>query len=44
MAKTKKRKAVKQLRKGKKMEAQRPLSVSDIVITKPVDVPSTKLF
>jgi len=44
MAKTKKRKAVKQLRKGKKMEAQRPLSVSDIVITKPVDVPSIKLF
>lgn len=38
MGATKKRKAVKHLRKGKKMEAQKPLSISDIPIIKHVDV------
>ncbi|MFY9805428.1 MAG: hypothetical protein WA211_11975 [Candidatus Acidiferrales bacterium] len=44
MGATKKRKAVKPLRKGKKMEAQKPLSVSDITITKQLDASSPKLF
>ncbi len=44
MGATKKTKAVKQLRTGKKMEAQRPLTVSDISITKHIDASSTKPF
>jgi type VI protein secretion system component Hcp len=46
MGAIKKRKAAKQLRKGKKMEAQKPLSVTqtDLTITKNVDVSSPKLF
>jgi hypothetical protein len=41
----KKSKTAKQLHKGKKMEAQKPLSIthSDITITKQVDIPSVKL-
>lgn len=46
MKATKKSKAAKHLRKGKKMEAQKPLSVThvDISITKHVDVSSPKLY
>jgi type VI protein secretion system component Hcp len=46
MGAIKKRKTAKQLRKGKKMEAQKPLSVThaDLTVTKQLDVSSPKLY
>jgi len=49
MAGIKKTKNAKHLRKGKSLEAQKPLktssapSISEIVVTKPIDISSTKL-
>jgi hypothetical protein len=40
----KKAKKTARLHKGKKLEAQKPLKMSDLPVVKNVDVPSTKLY